>query len=505
MAQGGKIDLRRLWQIAKRWKWLLIVPPIVSAIGAYIYAVTTAPQYTSFSKIVLGSNQYVAPDIVAGVVKSKAKMVDMRENITAQLLSQSCLAEVIERSGVKPSKGLRNRAEAILKTQLDGDEAEVIRKLQIDWLAQKVQTGLLFPKRGDYFQVSITHADPEVAYALTKNLVDVFIEQSLLAEGLVSRETLEFTNQQLEIYTKQLEEARERLRQFRTGLVRAKTQNFDFNAGNESQINTQIKAIQVDITTKQGQLRDLDSQLMLAPGPIAIELSPRASDLRRQLIDKISSAAVMLVQLSWRDPQVIKINQEIAGLRDQLQQEMQAASMSGSASGLSEQELGSQIQRQMVLTDLEMLNRQKSVLEGLVQKYKQSLTQQPGQDLQETQLQGEVDNLQQKVSKLQEESQRLMMRQALQSSDAEVRYKIQDPANRPITPTTADQQKILIMAFFGGLGLGASLVYLIEFFDHSFKSVDDVEKALGLTVLGTVPKLDLGEKSPSKRAVAVRD
>jgi uncharacterized protein involved in exopolysaccharide biosynthesis len=505
MAQGGKIDLRRLLQIAKRWKWLLIAPPIAVAIGAYAYIATTPPSYTSTSTIVLGTNQYVMPEMVAGAQRQGAKrMVDMKENITAQLLSQSCLSEVIKRSGITPSQGLRERAQEILKKQPDGKEADIIRKLQTDWLAQRVESGLFFPRRGNYFQVSITHTDPEMAYALTKNLADVFIEESLLAEGVGPRETLEFTNQQLEIYAKQLEEARERLRQFRTGLVREKTRNLDVNVQNESQISAQIKAIQVDIATKQRQLRDWNDQLGPAKEKIAIQFSPKANDLRGQLIEKISNVAVLMVQLSWRDPQIIKVNQDIADLREQLQQEIQVTSAGEGANGFSPQALGRAVQRQMVLTDLEMLNRQKSVLENLIQKYKQSLTQQPGQDLEESQLQSEVDNLQQKVAMLQEQAQALQMRQALQSSDSEVRYKIQDPANRPITPTTADQQKILIMSFFGGLGLGVGLVYLIEFFDHSFKSVDEVEQALGLTVLGTVPKLDFGENRPSKREMAFK-
>jgi capsular polysaccharide biosynthesis protein len=91
----------------------------------------------------------------------------------------------------------------------------------------------------------------------------------------------------------------------------------------------------------------------------------------------------------------------------------------------------------------------------------------------------------------------------LRRSDADVRYNITDPANRPITPNTADQPKIVIMALFGGLGLGVGLVYLIEFFDHSFKSVEDIEQVLGLTVLGTVPKIEFGEIDRAKRKAAV--
>jgi uncharacterized protein involved in exopolysaccharide biosynthesis len=212
------------------------------------------------------------------------------------------------------------------------------------------------------------------------------------------------------------------------------------------------------------------------------------------MIEKISDVAVLMIQSSWRDPQVIKLNQEIASLREHLQQEIQATGAAGLSDGFSRQNLDLAVQRQMVLTDLEMLRRHKSVLEGLLQTYKQSLTRQPSQDLQLTQLQSEVSKLEEIVAVFQEQARGSQIREAMQRSEAEVRYKILDPANRPITPTNADQFKILFMAVFGGLGCGVGVVYLLEFFDHSFKSVEEVEKVLGLTVLGTIPKLDFSEK-----------
>jgi capsular polysaccharide biosynthesis protein len=110
------------------------------------------------------------------------------------------------------------------------------------------------------------------------------------------------------------------------------------------------------------------------------------------------------------------------------------------------------------------------------------------------QLQSNVNTYEELVKKFEEQVRSSQIGGALRRSDAEVRYKLLDPANRPITPNTAEQPKILLMALFGGLGFGIGLVYLIEFFDHSFKSVDEIEQFLGVTVLGTVPKLDFDEK-----------
>ena len=507
MAQpGGKIDLRRLLQIARRWKWLLIVPPILALAGAYVYVVTTPPLYTSTTTIMLGANQAIiksVTDMAPGTeIKRLPKITDIAENIRQQLLAETTLNKVLDRIDLKPTEGVLEHAEELLRLQPHVDKQEVIRKLQLEWLAQKVETSLFFPRRGNYIQLSITHTNPDIAYNLTKNLADVFIEESLLAESVGPRETYVFASKQLEENKQELEEAREKLRAFKTNMAWSQTRSFGVNLQNETQIDAQIKSIDVEISEKRGQLQSLENQLGAMKDRIAIQLSGKAGGLRGQMLEKISSVAQLMVQASWRDPQVIKLNQEIATLREELQHEIRASGVAG-GNGYSPRELDLAVQRQMTLTDLELLNRQKSVLEGLMQTYKQSLTQRPSQDLDLAQLQNNVGKLEEIVRTFEDQVRSTELIEGLRRSDAEVRYNITDPAKRPITPNTADQPKIVIMALFGGLGLGVGLVYLIEFFDHSFKSVEDVEEVLGLTVLGTVPKIDFGETSRAKREAAV--
>jgi uncharacterized protein involved in exopolysaccharide biosynthesis len=498
MAQGGKIDLRSLLQIGKRWKWLLIVPPILALIGAYAYVATTPPQYTSTTTILLGSNQFITQDptkITSGSDgRARFKIVDVAENIRQQLLAETTLNKVIERSSLRPSQGMLDAAKEIVRKRPNANEQEIIRGLQLAWLSKKLETAVTFPKRGNFVQLTVTHTNPEQAYLLTKNLAEVFIEESLLAEGVGPRETFVFASEQLEVYGKKLEEAREELRRFKTGIVRAQTRSFDVNVQNEGQIRQEIKTLTVEAAEKKSQLRAIENQMGTLKERIAIQLSDRAMAMRAQMIEKISSVAVLMVQASWKDPQVIKLNQEIANLRESLQQEIRATGAKSSANGYASGELDLAVQRQIMLTDLELLDRHKAVLEGLVQNYKQSLTQQPSLDLELEQLESNVNTYEDIVKTFEEKARNSKIVDAQQRSDAEVRYKILDPANRPITPNTADQPKIIMMALFGGLGFGIGLVYLIEFFDHSFKSVDEIEQFLGVTVLGTVPKLDFGEK-----------
>ena len=48
------------------------------------------------------------------------------------------------------------------------------------------------------------------------------------------------------------------------------------------------------------------------------------------------------------------------------------------------------------------------------------------------------------------------------------------------------------IAFFVLLGLilGAAAVFIVEMYDNSFKRVEDIEEALQLPVLATIPKIE---------------
>ncbi|MCX7034403.1 MAG: polysaccharide biosynthesis tyrosine autokinase [Arenimonas sp.] len=64
-----------------------------------------------------------------------------------------------------------------------------------------------------------------------------------------------------------------------------------------------------------------------------------------------------------------------------------------------------------------------------------------------------------------------------------------------------DLRRNLLMGLFAGLVLGVLLALVFEFLDDTLKSVDDVEKQLGLAVLGVIPKL----KPPMTPAAALED
>lgn len=60
-----------------------------------------------------------------------------------------------------------------------------------------------------------------------------------------------------------------------------------------------------------------------------------------------------------------------------------------------------------------------------------------------------------------------------------------EPNRRPVSP---DLFMNVLLSIFVGLGAGVGLAYFIEYLDTSIKTADDVERILGLPVLGQIPQ-----------------
>jgi len=66
--------------------------------------------------------------------------------------------------------------------------------------------------------------------------------------------------------------------------------------------------------------------------------------------------------------------------------------------------------------------------------------------------------------------------------------QIIDPAIVPKNPVATNKKTIVIIAAVLGVILGIAVIFILEFMDYTFKSSEDIERVLGLNVLGTVPR-----------------
>ncbi|MDW7679065.1 MAG: GNVR domain-containing protein, partial [bacterium] len=70
--------------------------------------------------------------------------------------------------------------------------------------------------------------------------------------------------------------------------------------------------------------------------------------------------------------------------------------------------------------------------------------------------------------------------------------RIVDPAQPNYIPIRPKKKLNMMLGVIVGLGLGIGISFLIDYFDNSIRSVQDIER-LGMTLLGSIPVIELDE------------
>jgi hypothetical protein len=68
-------------------------------------------------------------------------------------------------------------------------------------------------------------------------------------------------------------------------------------------------------------------------------------------------------------------------------------------------------------------------------------------------------------------------------------FRIIDPAIVPHKPISPDMRRLFMVVLAAGLGLGAGLIFLLDFLNSSLKDPEKFEDDLGVVVLATIPKV----------------
>ena len=83
--------------------------------------------------------------------------------------------------------------------------------------------------------------------------------------------------------------------------------------------------------------------------------------------------------------------------------------------------------------------------------------------------------------------------QRLQASDEGTRYTIIEDARVPSRPYSPNKMLVSFSGLFMGLGIGISLIFMLEFLDKSFLDVHEASSYLSVPLLGAISKIETEE------------
>lgn len=309
---------------------------------------------------------------------------------------------------------------------------------------------------------------------LANAFAETYIRTRVGARRGAAEQQDEFFQRQIAQLAQEAEAADARVAQYRAnaGLVKGAT--------NGTIIDQQIAPLSTEVATAESQAAEARSNLAAARSQIArggmdavalVRTSPVTGELRRQRADIIRQMSDAQTRYGPRHPEVIKARDQLAQIDDQITAEAKRA-------------IGS-------------LEAEAQAAGARVASLRGAMSNLERQQASDTRASVEAESLERDAANKRAAYEKVAA-MSLQSSQATSnsigQAEIVTAAEAPIRPTSPNRPLLAILALVVSVSLGATAVILQEMMAGGLRSLADLESALGLPLLGSIPDTRKGPK-----------
>ncbi|MFB3905234.1 MAG: GumC family protein [Acidobacteriota bacterium] len=493
--EQSEVLRRYLYGLGKR-KWLIVAVTLTVLAAAAIQTYTTTPMYTSTVQLQIemeSVNVLPYPDITQG--PQYYYDFEGYQNTQYRLLKSRVLGQRVakrlrlgedKRFNVARSSGLLRellpKLTAFLlspfgsQKQASSSSARQAAKPDDGAMADRVVAGVtVTPDRGSRLaSLSYSSPDPELAAAIVNQLADEYLEMHFETRFQAATLATDFLRKELDQLKIKVEKSDEALLAYARehGIVADPSERESIAMQKLASLNAELTRVQADLITKTVQHESLQNATVQ-------DFPERLKDETiRDLEGRISTLKQRLANLSSRYqpeyPELERTKREIFELEDQLVTKKQAALIKAK----SDFELAQNQYRSLVAT----LEEQKLLANQLNQDA-----------IQYNILKREVDSNKQLYEGLLQRLKEASVSAGLKSSN----IHIVERGSVPKGPSSPVHRKNLMLGLVIGLLLGVSLAFVVDYFDNTVKTPDDLEQMLALPSLGIIPRIS--ELVPPKR------
>ena len=480
-------------------RWLILIPFAVGFAAAPVLA-GFAPIHFRSEALILVVPQQVPKDLVRPTV---LETVDERlPAITDQIMSRARLERII------------------LDMNLYGDlrKREVMEDV-VDAMRKDVRT--IPSGRGlNSFRVTYTSNDPETARRVTERLASLYIEQNLTDRATQAENTSSFLGTQLEDAKRRLMEQEKKVEEYQKAHAGQLPSQLQANMGGIQNAGMQLQ--QLNGQTNLAQERRLNIERNLADARAALAEAPDRSSgsgdgqagptTAEQLDAANTTLAAALKRLTPGHPEIRDLQRSVDELAAKLEKERAAAKSAESGTATEKPAIPPMSARQKRVRDLEndlaSIDRQLALARVEETKLKKALSEYQARVEVLPTREAELVNLTRDYATLQTNYSNLLLKREesgvatnLERKQIGEQFKLLDSASHPGRPDNELQRLALTASgAIGGLAFGLLIIGLREYRDSSFRSKEEVVKAISLPVLASIPVMT----SQREQQLAVR-
>ncbi|HEX6940747.1 MAG TPA: polysaccharide biosynthesis tyrosine autokinase [Longimicrobiales bacterium] len=526
-----EIDLRDVWHLLLRNRWLIAGCTAVVVALAGVLTIVATPVYEASTSIRIDEEQTRLPvlDILqtlSGGSEVETEMEVLRSRTLAEMVVDSLGLQL---AVVEPARVARKEILDYVRVSRYAPEATYVLRRQDDGrfeardvendvdlgtfgIGERIDLGgatvVLAPGAAAHEEielatslfedaveslretVSITRPNREaniviaryespdtaLVHQVLNKLAEVFIAQRQQIQKTQARSTVDFLREQIDTMTAQLTAAEEALRRFREG---AQVVSLETEASAQVQQLAELQAQRNAYDAERAALAALLEEVRSAPAGAAGEPSPFRRLMGFPSLLRNQAASELLRSLAEVE------NQRANLLRTLTMQHPDVQILTGRI-----RELENQL-RSIAVTYLQGLTNQVASLDATLARFGDQLAEIPAKEVQFARLKRQTVVLEEIYTLLQTRLKEAEIAQAV--DDPTVR--VVDPAVRPLEPIRPRTLLNLALGAVLGLMLGVGIAFLREFMDTTVHTREDVQEATGAPVLGLIPRIRAGAVS----------
>jgi polysaccharide biosynthesis transport protein len=483
------IDLRRYIQIVLKHRWLIaaVVFTVVAVVALQVF--TTTSLYRSTVKIQIDPESgNVLPYQDVSEYSDRFLYTDMYLQTQFEVLQSRALARrVIDRLDLEDDpvfnapvrKGLLTEASSWVQKEAkrlfsaakpprasapgeEAGESSADRRL-----TNRLISGIeVAPVRGSrVVLLSWSSPSPQFSTRVVNALAEEFIELNLATKFESSTKAIDFLQTQMQDLKGKVEQSEEELLRYaRSKNILNMDERENIILQKLVDVNQQMTQVEAGLIANTAQFEAIRNA--------TVENFPQSlkTDSILRLEDRLFTLRQQLASLSSRFgsqwPEVVQTERQIVEVEQQIHREKT------DALGRARQDYQIAIRHRQMLA--ESLERQKSLADQL-----------SADSIQYNILRREVDTNRQLYDGLLQRLKEVGVTAGLRSSN----IHIVDRGDIPEAPYSPKTANAMALAFAVGLGLALGMAFMVEYFDNTLKTPNEVEEFLRLPSLGVIPKM----------------
>ncbi len=518
-----QISLYDYLRIFYRGRWIILISFVTIVAFVTYYTFTAIPVFQSTVKVMVKDNGGVQKTLfnVTNFMEKGTKINNQVEILQSRTLAENVLKKLLSseysgklaiigngNKGKTGGLGIKKKLKKVFVLIFGESSAENENYLTLgastydekyEGYISAIKNSIhVEPTRNtDMIAISMTATSPIEAAYLANTVAVVYKQQNQFESQEEVRRIKEFLKSQLNLFQNQLSKSEQALKEYKEKeKVVALPEEITELVSKLAEIESLQREAEIELTSNRKRLAYIDEQLDKNKQNINMDnilSAPFLEELSKQMAELEAKKATYIAQLMDKgvynpdDPMIRNYERQAQVLADKYKDEVKQLAVAETADPLALSE--SLFQSKIVIeATIQSLIPKVSALKKIVDKYDAKLEKIPERGLKLARLQRAA---------LLDEKITLMMKEKYEESRiTEVgqlgNVRIIDPAKPSYTPISPKKKMNMILGIIVGLGLGIGITFLLDYFDNTVKSAEDIEQ-YGLALLGSIPVIKLDE------------